>query len=135
MATKDCPQCGTEAPVEDRQCAVCNYKFTVVYAEGEAQAQASAEIAKFESPRPTGMMPMAVGWTCLGFSVLLLLLSLGSGPESYALRLGMMDEVAAAYARQFLMQVSAGALFSLFLVFWSVGYIVRALSYLPGKDT
>jgi hypothetical protein len=34
----------------------------------------------------------------------------------------------------FLLQIAAGGLFSLFLMLWSVGYIVRAISFLPGKQ-
>lgn len=39
----------------------------------------------------------------------------------------------AELARQWIFQVGAGSFFSLFLVFWSVGYIVRAISFLPGR--
>ncbi len=42
--------------------------------------------------------------------------------------------IAAKSAQQFMVQVAAGGLFSIFMFFWSVGYVVRAISFLPGKN-
>jgi hypothetical protein len=41
------------------------------------------------------------------------------------------DKVAAAA----MMQAAAAALFGLFLVLWSVGYIVKAISFLPAAGS
>ena len=78
---------------------------------------------------------MVVGWVCLAGSLLAIFISFGVGPESWELSSTYgAGRAAEKLANQFQLQIIAGALFSLFLVFWSVGYIVKAISFLPGKS-
>lgn len=94
------------------------------------------------SERPDGSKPIALGWLSLVAALILLLLSMGMGPSDTQAHLAKWSSygseyagtVAAAYAKQFLMQIAAGGFFSLFLVLWSVGYVVRAISFLPGRN-
>jgi hypothetical protein len=94
--------------------------------------------------RPDGFFPMLTGWLFLGACAVFMLLAVAEAPSPSAIALATSDgslgaeytaEVASSYAWQFWYQVAAGACFSLFLVFWSVGYIVRALSFLTGVGT
>jgi hypothetical protein len=85
---------------------------------------------------------MGFGWCCLALALLLFFLSFNAGPTASQISLATnpyagsyaASDLANAYARVFLMQVAGGGFFSLFLILWSVGYIVRAISFLPGKD-
>lgn len=135
--TKSCMMCGTDNDVTARYCASCNYEFkfyrddegTEVFA-GDPSAVAPGEAI---SDRPNGTVPMAIGWTCLALSILSLLIAT-SGPSSSGGAYSMSGAADAA-ARSFLGMAAASGLFSMFLIFWSVGYIVRAISFLPGRDS
>jgi hypothetical protein len=84
---------------------------------------------------------MLVGWIFLVLAILLVLLSL-SGPDRTDIMLATgpypsaeaAQRVGSAIARQWMFQLAAGGAFSLFLILWSVGYIVKAISFLPGKE-
>jgi hypothetical protein len=81
---------------------------------------------------------MMLGWMCLIGAVICFLVSMNppvpqasysySGADPYTIR--ELQRATTAW----LWGVGAATLFSLFLVFWSVGYVVRAISFLPGKD-
>lgn len=89
---------------------------------------------------------MVVGWVCLAVAAITLLLGIGAGPETYEISYAramadnpyasetLMRRAADGYARQWSYFMAAGGSFSLFLVFWGVGYIARAISFLPGTD-
>jgi hypothetical protein len=66
---------------------------------------------------------MMIGW-----------LSLAVAAVTFALAIGEVGAraVAGIASATLLGWISSG-FFTLFLVFWSVGYIVRAISYLPGQ--
>lgn len=80
---------------------------------------------------------MTAGWVCLAISVLLFMIALvpSSATASYSgFSTDDFTQSTAEAARQWIFQVGAGSFFSLFLVFWSVGYIARAISFLPGRS-
>ena len=114
---KYCPDCNFENRVNAEHCAACGHVFNggaPVSVDGGASLGAAA------SPeRPDGSLPMLFGWIALGASVLFEILAVSA------------DEVAGAWAAT----LAAGGFFSLFLVLWGVGYIVRAISFLPGRET
>lgn len=95
--------------------------------------------------RPTGEVTQIVGWLFLGVCVALLFAGWASGTEAYGLGyLGGANTNPAPSAspvggfarstQQKLWFAAAGGAFSMFLVFWSVGTIVHAISFLPGGD-
>jgi hypothetical protein len=90
------------------------------------------------SRRPDGRTPMTVGWVCLAVSLVLVAISLTIKTDiaegSRFAILSRLDGAADKLRNILNLRVAAGAFFSLFLVLWGVGYIVRAISFLPGKD-
>jgi hypothetical protein len=66
---------------------------------------------------------MVAGWTCLVLACITFFLAIGELGARAAAGLGSAT----------VLGWIASGFFSLFLVFWSVGYIVRAISYLPGR--
>lgn len=128
--TKSCMMCGTDNDVAARYCTNCNYEFKF-YRDDDGKersaggAGAVAEEASL-SDRPNGAVPMAIGWVCLALSLLCLLIA-SSGPSNYGGGYSV-SEAADAAARSFLGMAAASGFFSMFLIFWSVGYIVRAIS-------
>jgi hypothetical protein len=135
--TKSCMMCGTDNEVAARYCVSCNYEFKFYRDDQGVERSAGDPAAASPSPavsdRPNGGAPMAIGWTCLALSILCLLIAV-SGPSSYGGGYSMSGAADAA-ARSFLGMAAASGLFSMFLIFWSVGYIVRAISFLPGKES
>jgi hypothetical protein len=111
---KNCMSCGADAPGDARECEQCGYQFSYVTGPTDSAAR-DASPERPISDRPDGAAPMMIGWLCLVISVLLFITSL----NSYG---------------WFLYQMAAGSFFSLFLFLWSVGYVVRAISFLPEKD-
>jgi hypothetical protein len=145
---KSCPMCGTDAEGDAAACERCSYTFSSsrrdpALPEIQARTRSSSLVNVHEAgKRPSGQVPIAVGWTCCVVAVVLLLLALWQSPErwgastlgdQYTLS-GVNRDLINAYARQWLYQVAAGAFFSMFMVFWSVGYIVRAISFLPSGE-
>lgn len=142
---KGCPLCGSEAPDDAERCTVCPYWFSSAADDVEGAQTRGASSLPTSNGRPTGIPPMVVGWLCFAAAAILMLMSLGAGPEpyevSYATNLSgnpyaspdIIGRVSEGYARQWQLQLASGAFFSLFLAFWSVGYIVHAISFLPGK--
>jgi hypothetical protein len=142
---KSCPLCGTEAADEAARCPHCTYKFSLGIAP-DGERPPAATLQPRVDARPTGAAPMVVGWLCLAASAILMLISFTVGPSpydvSYATGLSgnpyasqdIIARVSEGYARQWQFQLASGAFFSLFIAFWSVGYIVHAISFLPGKN-
>lgn len=143
---KSCPLCGTEASDEAARCPNCTYKFSLGIAAPDGEQPSPSVSQSQVRHRPTGVPPMVVGWFCLATSAILMLMSLGAGPAphdvSYATNLSgspyasqeIIARVSEGYARQWQFQIASGVFFSLFLAFWSVGYIVHAISFLPAND-
>jgi hypothetical protein len=148
---KTCPTCGTEANDDTLRCEECGYNYTNLgpsLGSGQVKSPGSAQVATDSVPpaRPTGQVPMIIGWICFAIGIFLVLLSFGQGPEAWEVSMATklagnpyappdtFSRVAEAYARQWYYQIAAGGFFSLFLILWSVGYIVRAISFLPGKQ-
>ena len=138
---KSCPLCGTDA-AETEACCVnpdCRRPFASAHTEEQRKY---AEAITRGPERPTGTVPLIVGWVCLAAAIIALMVSLGSGPASWERELAtnpyasadLIARTATGYARQWQLQMVAGGFFSLFLIFWGVGYIVRAISFLPGKE-
>ena len=103
---------------------------------GENQA-AGAETGAANRARPNGTAPIYVGWACFIIAIIFVLLAIASQPESWEVGPYTTDTALASgvekLARAWLYQMIAAAFFSLFLVLWSVGSIVRAIAHLPGK--
>lgn len=144
---KSCPICGTDANDDTLQCEECGYKYTNLgpsLGAGQARSTEGAQITNVAlvDERPTGRLPIIVGWICFGIAVVLVFISFAQAPQSWERDLAanpyasadLVARVAQGYARQWLLRLVGGGFFSLFLIFWSVGYIVRAISFLPGKD-
>ena len=113
---KYCRACGIENRASATDCANCGHSFSAAV-DPDAPRPAIREVT-YPRSRPDGGVPMLLGWVWLGLSVVLGLIALNA------------DDPKAA----FVMQAGSGAFFSLFLVFWSVGYIVRAISFLPASS-
>lgn len=147
---KSCPMCGTDAEESAPVCEKCRYTFKVgdgtLPASSQSAAPSSTIAGSIASDRPTGQIPMVIGWICFALSIILIFVSFGQGPESWEVSSAKslagnpyappdtFSRVTEAYARQWLFQVAAGGFFSLFLVLWSVGYVVKAVSFLPAAD-
>lgn len=117
MEDKQCPMCGAGASDEVAVCE-CGYRFANVTGD-ESVAVPAVALAPIKS-RPTGEYPMMVGWLFLVLAFLAVWVWL----------------VIPSYRpdQAFLAMVLGGAAFQLFLVFWGVGYIVNAISHLPGRE-
>jgi hypothetical protein len=115
--TKTCPLCGTEDIDDTVAVCDCGYAFSE---RGRGEAPPS-ETAILE--RPTGETPILIAWVCLFMAATAFLISLAGSGES-------LDSYLVIWG----LRVAAGALFSLFLILWSVGYVVRAMSFLPGVE-
>jgi hypothetical protein len=87
--------------------------------------------------RPDGSTPLGLSWLCLVLSIVMFALSSGTSPEPWeAGQYASPTTIASAADRVAtitMMQSAAAALFALFLVLWSVGSIVSAISFLPGE--
>jgi hypothetical protein len=73
--------------------------------------------------RPDGAAPMTLAWIALGLSILTGLIAWSAS-----------DDLDSGLAMAALMSSVSWAFFSMFLVLWPTGYIVRAISFLPGKE-
>jgi hypothetical protein len=111
---KTCMQCGAEAADDMTSCQECDYRFVYVGSAGGEGFHRVEEQAGDQ--RPTGEAPMQIGWLCLAASLVTALL--GMSRDSFG-SWGLM--------------LLAAAFFQLFLVFWGVGYVVRAISFLPER--
>ena len=96
--------------------------------------------------RPTGEITLVIGWLFLAGSCVLFFAGWATGTQAYgvdylhaavghsepaALPLG---HVSRSFEQKMWLAAAAAA-FSLYLVFWSVGTIVRAISFLPARET
>ena len=148
---KSCPMCGADARDDTLRCEDCGYNYTNLgpsLGSGETRPADSVPLATFAAAaeRPSGLIPMIIGWVCFAIGVILVFISFGQAPDAWEVSMASnlagnpyappetFSRVAEAYARQWYFQVAAGGFFSLFLILWSVGYIVRAISFLPGKE-
>lgn len=116
---KKCAKCGTNLEDAAQQC-FCGSRFFRVGSSDEATAQSAAHDGSETSlkERPDGSKVMALGWLFFIGSIVALFVALNTINTNL----------------KFLSQVLASGFFSLFLFLWSVGYIVRAISFLPGRD-
>jgi hypothetical protein len=122
---KPCPNCRSTAPDDAEVCAVCGWDF-VAGVRDEVSGRSENERVDRQRPRPTGKTAIAISLLLGGLALLLLLCSLFVTTERY----GEIDVEGIAF--QWMLQVCAGSLFYLALLIGLAGYIVRALSYLPG---
>ena len=108
---KFCRSCNAENPPLAEICTTCGTPF------GIPPGEPSHPLPATEYPaRPTGTVPMVIGWICFGLAVVFGLLAMaGAAAWNFA--------------------VAASGFFSLFLVLWSVGYVVRAISFLPDRSS
>lgn len=128
---KHCRNCNQE----NLDAAICCVMCGASWNGADDVVVSSDAVSHVRVDRPDGSTPMMLGWAALVASLLLFLVSLVSGPAAYEMGpYGSASSVADKLATQWLMQLGSGALFSLFLILWSVGYIVRAISFLPASD-
>jgi protein-S-isoprenylcysteine O-methyltransferase Ste14 len=122
---KTCMDCGTVSPRDTVACDKCGYKFR--FAEGGAETT-DAAVAN-ETQRPTGDTPKLVGGVLFVAGLLSFLFSFAVSVTSYD---GSLD--AKALAWKWLLTWTGAGMLHLGLLIWLVGYIVHAISFLPGKD-
>ena len=106
--------------------------------DAERAAAFPAGIDDADVGRPNGTLPMTIGWICFAIAALLSLAALSQRPVHWQTGPYASPSAIAAGAERLanaaFLQFAAGGFFSLFLVLWSVGYIVNAISFLPGKE-
>lgn len=109
---KNCLKCGTVAQDSDRLCRECGHGFSYV-----ADAEAAEETIASVSERPNGVGSMVFGYVCLAISIMT----------------GMIGMTTNQLPTAITMNNASWLFLWLFLFFWGVGYIVKAISFLPGK--
>jgi uncharacterized membrane protein YvbJ len=114
---KSCKNCGTIAPDHLTRCPACG-RDTLRPETGDQSAQRSEPHEHEKGTRPDGRDPITFGVIAILIAVILAIIS------------GTID---VAFT-QAMVLVAAEALFGLGVVLWLAGYIVRAISFLPGKD-
>jgi hypothetical protein len=99
-----------------------------------------------QTNRPTGRIPIILAYWCGAFGFFALITAFSVGPNSLEMQLLSLttspDYISNTYrdivnkrALQFVFFVASGSFASLCFLFWAVGYIVRAISFLPrGKE-
>ena len=136
---KACPLCGIDADDAEKKCGGCGYPFSGAEVDADDEDIWLSSESSAAPDRPDGGTPMIVGWVCLAASLIFTIVAFNQGPESWQVSAAeygsssALSGLADAYGRQWAFQLAAGGFFTLFLVFWSVGYVVRAISFLPGK--
>ena len=138
MQVKTCPMCGTDTDNREARCLNCDYQFQPTASGPTADLESKAVETGNANTRPDGGTPMLIAWCCFCLGILAIFISMTIKVESwevgpYASTSGLQSASQKLNAI-FLLQIAAGGLFSLFLMLWSVGYIVRAISFLPGKQ-
>lgn len=105
---KHCLNCGTEADNDAASCLECNRPFASTGGMGEPGAAYAS--------RPTGQLQLNLA---AAFAILTLVAGLAALETSY----------------QWAAVILAGAFFSLALILWLTGMVLRAIWFLPGDDT
>ncbi len=113
---KECTKCGAKNDSIASACASCFHPFNDV-----AASPASTPAQK--GARPDGNAPLDIGLYCAFLGVVGIFVAMMMA-DSYESR---------SFFTSFNISVIGGVLFSLGLVLWSVGYIVKAISFLPAK--
>lgn len=111
---KNCLSCGAEASDDAAVCDQCGHEF--VYRGSGSSKVVSGESVPVQE-RPDGSMTMTGGGLAIAMGLLLVFFAF-TGNDANA-SVGML--------------VAGGALAQLGLTFWLAGYVVRAISFLPGK--
>ena len=82
-----------------------------------------------QSDRPNGSNMLPLGWSSIALGAICVLLAQGGEPVDY---MGRVDPEKVAHAA--LLMGGAEAFLQLGVLMLLAGYIVRAISFLPGKD-
>ena len=124
---KSCIQCGENAFDDAAHCADCGRQFS--YVSGQPLAsEASLSSTKYSNrPSGEGVKTSGIIFVVLGVGFVL------AGTMTNATSSAQLDPIAAIMTK-FGMIWLGGGLFQLGLIFWAVGYIVQAISFLPGRD-
>lgn len=146
---KSCLECGAVSAEDAAECEQCGFEFAQTGELSQREAEQPLPAKTEALNRPTGVAPMRIGYLFLVVAGILFLMSATQeGLKSYEVDYiraiennpyrgtqytDLLTKQAAAAGRSFMLQVGAGAAFSMFLLLWSVGYIVKAISFLPGK--
>ena len=119
MTPKVCTTCGTSQAADLTNCVNCNSVLP------EASTMAGAKV------RPDGTVPMNIG---IGLIILALALAVWSGMMSVTTYSFSTDIDPDKVAMKALLALGAGGAFGLGLILWLAGYVVHAISFLPGKE-
>ncbi|MFO1259596.1 MAG: hypothetical protein U1E68_00745 [Sphingomonadaceae bacterium] len=125
---KNCLDCGLEVDDSVYACPNCGRQFA--YIAGE-QSQDASEQAYFQAAvRPDGSGAKAAGVIIGGLGIIVWLFSLFMSEKEYSFSDVDPDRLALKYS----LSLIGGGMLSLGLIIWLAGYIVFAISFLPGKD-
>ena len=117
---KVCMDCGTPAGDNQLECLVC--KKPTAWRRDDSIAIAASvqesEPSELRQSRPDGSKTMFWGFIGIALGILLILLALAAESTTIFWNFTI---------------IGAG-LAQLGLVFWLAGYVVKAISFLPGKD-
>jgi uncharacterized membrane protein YvbJ len=127
---KSCLNCGATAPDDMATCPACGRDFSYYSASG-GDASAVTAREEHERTRPDGSTPRTIGWILIVVGVLL---GLWSGLMSVTTYSFSTDIDPDKVAMKALLAVCAEGAFGLGLILWLAGYIVHAISFLPGKE-
>jgi hypothetical protein len=127
---KNCLNCGEEVGNDVRHCPTCGRTFAHVEPL-RTQASDSNKPAAFE--RPDGSIPKTLG---IAFMILAVVLAIWAGSMdvttySYLASGATID--ADKLATKTMLTLSGEGFFALGLILWLAGYIVYAISFLPGR--
>jgi hypothetical protein len=121
---KSCLNCGTETLDDAVICDTCGRRFA--YTGAAEEPQTSSVLA--EGSRPDGSGAMSTGVFLAIAGILALAISAMTGTTEY----GAIDPDKTAMKAA--LSLIGGGILQVGLVAWLAGYIVHALSFLPGRD-
>lgn len=120
---RQCPKCSDGIEDSESVCPSCGHRSAPLQAD-EPDVLADP-IPGTGTPatmrvRPDGKGPITIGWIALALAGMLVLLTFITPTDTLE-----------AGATKWMMLVMSGVLFQLFLLFWGIGSIIRAIWFLP----
>jgi hypothetical protein len=125
---KSCIQCGTEADDDVRTCGQCGRKFSFV-SDTAGESKMNTDVGINVEQRPTGKNAKLIGGLTLGVGLSAFLCSLLVSTTGYD---GSLDPN--ALSMKWALAWFGAGFFHFGLLIWLVGYVVHAISFLPGKN-
>jgi hypothetical protein len=125
---KSCLNCGRPAPIDAPTCEYCGREYAYT---GEVDGESISLRGTPQSDRPTGNGAKTTGIILAVLGVLAILFSMLISPSDYS-GVGEIDQ------DQVVLKAALSMLGERFLqiglVVWLAGYIVNAISFLPGRE-